>query len=71
MKTYLAGARLLLERGRGEEALTSFGRIDDLLDRMGTITRQSGPSRGRRARPARIGSLTAPVALGARSLDPL
>ena len=40
MKTYLAGARLLLERGRGEEALTSFGRIDDLLDRMGTITRQ-------------------------------
>lgn len=40
MKTYLAGARLLLERGRGDEALTSFGRIDDLLDRMGTITRQ-------------------------------
>ena len=40
MKTYLAGARLLLERGRGDEALTSFQRIDDLLDRMGTITRQ-------------------------------
>ena len=40
MKTYLAGARLLLERDRGDEALTSFQRIDDLLDRMGTITRQ-------------------------------
>lgn len=40
MKTYLAGSRLLLERGRGDEALTSFQRIDDLLDRMGTITRQ-------------------------------
>lgn len=40
MKTYLAGARLLLERDRGEEAITSFQRIDDLLERMGTITRQ-------------------------------
>lgn len=40
MKTYLAGARLLLERDRGDEALTSFQRIDDLLERMGTITRQ-------------------------------
>ena len=40
MKTYLAGARLLLERDRGDEAMTSFQRIDDLLDRMGTITRQ-------------------------------
>jgi len=40
MKTYLAGSRLLLERGRGDEAMTSFQRIDDLLDRMGTITRQ-------------------------------
>lgn len=40
MKTYLAGARLLLERGRGEEALTSFHRVDDLLERMGAITRQ-------------------------------
>ena len=40
MKTYLAGARLLLERGRPDEALSSFQRIDDLLDRMGTITRQ-------------------------------
>ena len=40
MKTYLAGARLLIERDRGDEALTSFQRIDDLLERMGTITRQ-------------------------------
>ncbi|WP_347268638.1 ATP-binding protein [Paracoccus sp. (in: a-proteobacteria)] len=40
MKTYLAGARLLLQRGRGEEALSSFQRIDDLVDRMGAITRQ-------------------------------
>jgi len=40
MKTYLAGARLLLQRRRGEEALSSFQRIDDLIDRMGTITRQ-------------------------------
>lgn len=40
MKTYLAGARLLLRRNRPEEALSSFGRIDDLIDRMGGITRQ-------------------------------
>lgn len=40
MKTYLAGARLLLNRKRGEEALVSFQRIDDLIDRMGAITRQ-------------------------------
>jgi two-component system C4-dicarboxylate transport sensor histidine kinase DctB len=40
MKTYLAGARLLLQRRRGEEALSSFQRIDDLIDRMGAITRQ-------------------------------
>ncbi len=40
MKTYLAGARLLLDRGRADEALSSFQRIDDLVDRMGTITRQ-------------------------------
>lgn len=40
MKTYLAGARLLLDRGRSEEALSSFQRIDDLVDRMGSITRQ-------------------------------
>ncbi|WP_370454611.1 ATP-binding protein [Paracoccus sp. M683] len=40
MKTYLAGARLLLQRGRPEEALSSFQRIDDLVERMGSITRQ-------------------------------
>ena len=40
MKTYLAGARLLLQRKRPEEALSSFQRIDDLLERMGVITRQ-------------------------------
>ena len=40
MKTYLAGARLLLRRKRPEEALSSFQRIDDLIDRMGAITRQ-------------------------------
>ena len=40
MKTYLAGAKLLLQRKRPDEALASFGRIDDLIDRMGAITRQ-------------------------------
>ncbi len=40
MKTYLAGARLLLRRDRPEEALASFGRIDGLIERMGAITRQ-------------------------------
>lgn len=40
MKTYLAGARLLVQRRRSEEALTSFQRIDDLIERMGAITRQ-------------------------------
>ncbi len=40
MKTYLAGARLLLRRNRPEEALASFGRIDSLIERMGGITRQ-------------------------------
>ncbi len=40
MKTYLAGARLLLRRNRPEEALSAFGRIDDLIERMGAITRQ-------------------------------
>lgn len=40
MKTYLAGARLLLDRNRPEEAAASFGRIDDLIERMGSITRQ-------------------------------
>jgi len=40
MKTYLAGARLLLQRKRPDEALSSFQRIDDLIDRMSAITRQ-------------------------------
>ncbi len=40
MKTFLAGARLLLQRKRYEEALSSFQRIDDLIERMGAITRQ-------------------------------
>ncbi|MCV6586466.1 MAG: ATP-binding protein [Marinibacterium sp.] len=40
MKTYLAGARLLLSRNRPDEAMASFGRIDDLIERMGAITRQ-------------------------------
>ncbi|AWD20920.1 sensor histidine kinase [Fuscovulum blasticum] len=40
MKTYLAGARLLLLRRRPDEALSSFQRIDDLIERMGAITRQ-------------------------------
>ena len=40
MRTYLAGARLLLERKRPDEALSSFHRIDDLIERMGAITKQ-------------------------------
>lgn len=40
MRTYLAGARLLLQRRRFEEAIASFQRIDDLINRMGGITRQ-------------------------------
>ncbi|PJE25717.1 two-component system, NtrC family, C4-dicarboxylate transport sensor histidine kinase DctB [Pseudooceanicola antarcticus] len=40
MKTYLAGAQLLLRRARPDEALASFSRIDDLIGRMGAITRQ-------------------------------
>ncbi|CTQ31857.1 C4-dicarboxylate transport sensor protein DctB [Jannaschia rubra] len=40
MKTYLAGARLLLQRRRADEAMSSFQRIDDLIERMGAITRQ-------------------------------
>lgn len=40
MRTYLAGARLLLRRKRSEEAESSFQRVEDLLDRMGALTRQ-------------------------------
>ncbi len=40
MRTYLAGAKLLLKRNRPEEAIGSFQRIDDLIGRMGAITKQ-------------------------------
>ncbi len=40
MKTYLAGAVLLLSRNRPDETLSAFHRIDDLIERMGAITRQ-------------------------------
>jgi len=40
MKTYLAGARLLVSRQRLDEAVVSFQRINDLIDRMAAITRQ-------------------------------
>jgi two-component system C4-dicarboxylate transport sensor histidine kinase DctB len=40
MKTYLAGASLLLKRNRPDEALAAFVRIDSLIERMGAITRQ-------------------------------
>ncbi len=40
MKTYLAGARLLMRRNRPDEALSAFHRIDDLIERMGAITKQ-------------------------------
>ncbi|MEP2782751.1 MAG: ATP-binding protein [Pseudoruegeria sp.] len=40
MKTYLAGAKLLMQRKRPDEAVASFQRIDDLIERMGAITKQ-------------------------------
>ncbi|MEM8731656.1 MAG: ATP-binding protein [Pseudomonadota bacterium] len=40
MKTYLAGARLLINRNRPDEALAAFKRLDGLIERMGAITRQ-------------------------------
>lgn len=40
MKTYLAGARLLVQRRRADEAMSAFQRIDDLIGRMGAITKQ-------------------------------
>ena len=40
MRTYLAGAKLLVARNRLEEARSSFQRIDDLIARMGVITKQ-------------------------------
>lgn len=40
MKTYLAGAKLLLQRRRWQEAQSSFLRLDDMIGRMGAITKQ-------------------------------
>jgi two-component system C4-dicarboxylate transport sensor histidine kinase DctB len=40
MKTYLAGASLLLKRNRPNETITALMRIDDLIQRMGGITKQ-------------------------------
>ncbi len=40
MRTYIAGAKLLLSRNRIDEAKTSFQRIDDLIGRMAAITKQ-------------------------------
>jgi two-component system C4-dicarboxylate transport sensor histidine kinase DctB len=40
MRTYLAGAKLLLQRRRPAEAMSSFQRIDDLIERMAAITKQ-------------------------------
>ena len=40
MRTYLAGAKLLVGRNRPDEAQASFQRIDDLIGRMGAITQQ-------------------------------
>ena len=40
MKTYLAGARLLISRDRPDEAVVAVARIDSLIERMGAITKQ-------------------------------
>ncbi len=40
MKTYLAGASLLLKRNRPDETAAALMRIDDLIQRMGGITKQ-------------------------------
>jgi len=40
MKTYLAGARLLISRDRPDEAVVAVQRIDSLIERMGAITKQ-------------------------------
>ena len=40
MKTYLAGASLLLKRNRPDETTAALMRIDDLIQRMGGITKQ-------------------------------
>jgi two-component system C4-dicarboxylate transport sensor histidine kinase DctB len=59
MKTYLAGARLLLRRNRPDEALSAFQRIDDLIERMGAITRQL------KTYARKGGEALAPVEIGA------
>jgi len=58
MKTYLAGARLLLNRNRPDEALSSFQRIDDLIERMGSITKQL------KSYARRSGDVFSPVNMG-------
>lgn len=40
MRTYLAGAKLLLKQQRTDETISSFQRIDALIGRMGAITQQ-------------------------------
>ena len=40
MKTYLAGASLLLKRNRPHETIAALMRIDSLIHRMGEITKQ-------------------------------
>ncbi len=40
MRTYLAGMKVLMDRNRPVEAASSFQRIDDLIGRMGQITKQ-------------------------------
>ena len=40
MKTYLAGASLLLKRNRPQETVAALMRIDSLIHRMGEITKQ-------------------------------
>ncbi len=61
MKTYLP-ARLLLQRKRPDEALSSFQRIDDLIERMGAITRQLKSYARKGARPSNP-STCAPASL--------
>jgi len=58
MKPYLAGARLLLNRNRPDEALSSFQRIDDLIERMGSITKQL------KSYARRSGDVFSPVNMG-------
>ena len=64
MKTYLAGAKLLLRRNRPEEALSSFQRVDGLIDRMTAITKQLksyARKGGDEFRPVDLGSVIASV----------